>query len=115
MGLEPPREPDRPPSPPPQGDSIDVRKTVTYSGRVQGVGFRATTAGVAKRFSVEGFVENRKDGTVRLVAEGDPEEVDLFLISVGQRLATQIAAAEVSESIATGEFRRFFIKRTHFF
>ena len=116
MGLEPPREPDPPQSQPAaSNESIDIRKTVTYSGRVQGVGFRATTARVAGRFPIEGYVENRPDGTVRLIAEGDPEEVDLFLLSIRQRLAQQIEAADVCESIATGEFGRFFIKRSHFF
>ena len=35
-----------------------IRKVVFYSGRVQGVGFRYTTANLAKRFHVAGYVQN---------------------------------------------------------
>lgn len=40
-------------------------------GRVQGVGFRFTTAELARRFPVTGYVMNCPDGSVEVVAEGE--------------------------------------------
>ncbi|MFZ5625606.1 MAG: acylphosphatase [Gemmatimonadota bacterium] len=42
------------------------------SGRVQGVGFRWFAERAARRFGLEGFVENLPDGSVRVVARGSP-------------------------------------------
>ena len=44
-------------------------------GRVQGVFFRACTQEVAHRLSLHGWVRNRADGTVELVAEGPSDRV----------------------------------------
>jgi len=63
-----------------------VRLRVLYSGRVQGVGFRATARWIARGFRVAGFVRNLPDGRVELVAEGDRNEVDAFLEAVQNEL-----------------------------
>lgn len=54
------------------------RVLIWYSGRVQGVGFRMTCAGLAKGFQVTGRVCNLSDGRVELIAEGDKEELERF-------------------------------------
>jgi acylphosphatase len=48
-------------------------------GRVQGVGFRAGTARVARGYDVTGWVRNEPDGSVAVHAEGEREEVEAFL------------------------------------
>lgn len=45
-------------------------------GRVQGVGFRAGTAYEARRLGLTGWVRNRMDGTVEVLASGDDAAVD---------------------------------------
>ncbi len=45
-------------------------------GRVQGVGFRAGTAREASRLGLSGWVRNRLDGTVEVLAAGDDAAVD---------------------------------------
>ncbi|MDB5343248.1 MAG: acylphosphatase [Schlesneria sp.] len=83
---------------------------VIYSGRVQGVGFRATTQNIAQRFPVVGYVRNQPDGTVELVARGSSAEVGEFLAAVQQRLARQIQNAS-QELIAMDEdFETFAIR-----
>lgn len=61
----------------------DPGKTVAYrltvSGSVQGVGFRAFAVTCAKRLGVNGTVQNLSDGSVEVVAEGDPERLKLFI------------------------------------
>ncbi len=45
-------------------------------GRVQGVFFRASTADVARRLGVTGHALNLPDGSVEVLACGDPASVD---------------------------------------
>ena len=52
-----------------------TRVRIIYAGRVQGVGFRATAAGIARRHAVTGYVRNLPDGTVEAVFEGPAEDV----------------------------------------
>jgi acylphosphatase len=44
---------------------------VTVKGRVQGVFFRASTQREARRLGLTGWVKNRNDGAVEIVAEGE--------------------------------------------
>lgn len=55
---------------------MTVIRHVVFSGRMQGVGFRAHAEDVAARTGVEGFVRNRRDGTVEAVFAGDAKVVE---------------------------------------
>lgn len=55
------------------------RVTVLYSGRVQGVGFRATVRRIACGYDVTGIVRNLPDGRVEMIAEGTRAELKAFL------------------------------------
>ena len=57
----------------------DIRKNYTFTGRVQGVGFRSTALYYAQRLGLTGWVKNEWDGTVVLEAQG-PEEAHKELI-----------------------------------
>src|SRR5687768_13541643 len=50
--------------------------TFRIEGRVQGVGFRYWALNRARELKLEGFVKNRSDGTVELVATGSPAALD---------------------------------------
>ena len=52
---------------------------VTISGHVQGVGYRANAKRVADRLGLVGWVMNLPDGSVELVAEGNPWHVEEFI------------------------------------
>ncbi len=88
-----------------------LRRTLHYSGRVQGVGFRLTTEQVARGFAVTGLVRNLADGRVELVAEGEPAELDRFEAAVAEAMAGHISRTERSESSALGGFDGFGIAR----
>ncbi|MCL2713840.1 MAG: acylphosphatase [Alphaproteobacteria bacterium] len=48
---------------------------VTVRGRVQGVGYRAWVAYQAITIGLEGWVRNRRDGSVEALFSGAPQEV----------------------------------------
>jgi acylphosphatase len=87
-----------------------VGKRVLYSGRVQGVGFRATARDVASGFPVSGHVRNLPGGDVELVAEGEPDAVDAFLDSLARRLTGFIDRVTVRDEPAAG-LRGFVVRR----
>jgi acylphosphatase len=55
-----------------------VRHVVVH-GRVQGVGFRAFVEDTAERLGLEGWVRNRRDGTVEAVFAGPEQTVTAAL------------------------------------
>jgi len=48
-------------------------------GRVQGVYFRQSSVREARRLGLTGWVKNRPDGSVEVVAEGEEDQVKDFL------------------------------------
>jgi acylphosphatase len=56
-----------------------IRCRAIVHGRVQGVFYRDTCRGVAADLGVTGWVRNRSDGTVEVVAEGPRDAVDRLL------------------------------------
>ena len=86
------------------------RRQIEYTGYVQGVGFRATTRSMAARFKVAGYVLNLPDGGVRVVAEGEPNELDGFFSAVRQRLGRYIQGTSEFKLPATGEFKGFEVR-----
>jgi acylphosphatase len=83
---------------------------VIFEGRVQGVGFRYTTASIAKRFPVTGYVRNLADGRVEIVAEGDPESVEKFLNQVASAFSGQITGSVRDYYEPDQDFSRFQIR-----
>lgn len=53
-----------------------IRARVFISGEVQGVGYRLSTVGEARRWGVNGWVRNLPDGRVEAVFEGDKSGVE---------------------------------------
>ncbi|HEY0713645.1 MAG TPA: acylphosphatase [Polyangia bacterium] len=65
------------------GERLYARVT----GRVQGVGFRATTISVARRLALAGWVRNLPSGDVELEAEGPRVALEelLAFLAIGPR------------------------------
>jgi acylphosphatase len=80
---------------------------VRYTGRVQGVGFRATAAGIAELFPVTGYVRNCPDLSVELLAEGPESAVGRFLAAVRARFDRHIHTETPTPVPPTGRYTSF--------
>lgn len=80
-----------------------VRRHVVVHGFVQGVGFRYAVERAARARGVAGWVENRADGTVEAVFEGDRDDVEALVdfCRRGPRGA-EVRDVSVSEEPAEG-------------
>jgi acylphosphatase len=86
------------------------RVTVFYSGKVQGVGFRATVRQVACGYEVTGTVRNLADGRVEMIAEGMKPELEAFLTGITESgLSGLIDKSMVNWSSGQGGLRGFVI------
>ena len=98
--------------PQPVQPAVRRRKTVFFSGRVQGVGFRYTAKTVATGFEITGTIRNLPDGRVELVAEGSHAELEAFRAALHDAgLAGFIRDEQVIWGDAKNEFRGFEIVR----
>lgn len=71
-----------------------VRKHFYFTGRVQGVFFRATSQEFARRHGVVGWVRNLPDGRVEMEAEAAPATLAAFVQDVTQHFAANITAQD---------------------
>ncbi len=87
-----------------------VRAHIVVKGRVQGVFYRASTKDEAERLGINGWVKNRNDGSVEILAEGD-ELVVRELIEWCKKGPPHAKVKEVKVDWEEykGEFKRFFI------
>ena len=88
-----------------------IRRTVHFSGNVQGVGFRYTARSVAKDFKVVGYVRNLPDGRVELAAEGDQAEVGRLIDAILEKMEGFVRNHTTFDSPPTGEFSDFSVAR----
>ena len=89
---------------------MPVRYTAIFTGRVQGVFFRATTRDLAAGLAVTGWVRNEHDGTVKVVAEGEADELDRFIAAIRRAKRNNIEEVRLEKGRATGEFDGFGIR-----
>lgn len=76
---------------------LQTRIHVLYSGRVQGVGFRATAGDIARRFPITGWVRNLADGGVELEAQGSSRDLDEYLAAIASAFDGYISDTQRSE------------------
>jgi acylphosphatase len=76
------------------------------SGRVQGVGYRMWAERTAVRLGVSGWVRNRTDGTVELLATGDDVAIAVLMEACRQgpraAVVTDIAIDEAEDEGGAG-------------
>lgn len=82
-------------------------------GGVQGVGYRAFVAGQARKLGIDGWVRNRRDGSVEAILHGDPAQVEA-LIGLCRRgpMAAEVADVDVADVAEGAAFHGFEMRPT---
>ena len=84
------------------------RVRLVISGDVHGVGFRFTAIEIGRDLGLTGWVCNKPDGSVEIIAEGEKDKLDNLVIwaKKGPALA-RVDNMKVEWQKATGEFKYF--------
>ncbi|MEW6178380.1 MAG: acylphosphatase [Chloroflexota bacterium] len=82
-------------------------------GRVQGVGFRMFVLENARNLQLTGWVRNRWNGDVEVVAEGPRLALETLLSRLRSGPpAAYVTGVQVQWDEASGEFKRFDVRAT---
>ena len=89
-----------------------VRYRLRYVGRVQAVGFRFTSEGIAREAGCTGWARNLDDGSVLVEVQGLPEQVAAFERGVARAsddphtwIRATLVEREPVEPVPEGGFR----------
>src|SRR5260221_1819676 len=77
-------------------------RQVTITGRVQGVGYRAWVEHQARAHALEGWVRNRRDGSVEALFAG-PEDVVSEMVAICRRGPSSARVVAVQEEAANSD------------
>ncbi len=93
------------------GGSGPERIDATVRGIVQGVGFRWFVVRSASQLGLTGWTSNEADGSVRVIAEGSADALEIMerLLHEGPAGA-HVQGVDVIRTAATGEFASFGIR-----
>jgi acylphosphatase len=102
----------------PTGVDCDIRNPmaaravhIIVHGRVQGVGFRYFVRNTAVRFNICGNVQNCDDGTVEIVAEGNPRRLQEFIQELEKGPAlSRVVRLDLHDMPAEGNYSNFHIE-----
>jgi acylphosphatase len=88
-----------------------VRLHARVHGRVQGVNFRYYTQREAAAYGLTGWVANRFDGSVEIVAEGDESALQKLLTFLHRGPpSARVDRVQMDWGEATSEFDRFRVR-----
>lgn len=59
-----------------------IRKHITFSGWVQGVGFRYRARHAADLYGCTGWVHNEWDGSVSMEIQGEEKDIDAVILAI---------------------------------
>jgi acylphosphatase len=88
-----------------------IRLHAFVRGKVQAVRFRVFTLDASSKYQLTGWVRNRFDRSVELIAEGEREDLEKFLelLKTGPSLSN-VENIEREWLDATGEYKKFRIR-----
>ena len=83
------------------------RILTTYSGKVQGVGYRWNVLKIAQSYQVSGYVKNLTSGRVEMLIEGERKEVNKLIFEVEEKLKEFWKTKEVEEKPGLPHYENF--------
>ncbi len=85
-----------------------IRLKSIVTGKVQGVRFRDYVQVSATELGLVGYVRNLSDGTVEVVAEGEPDTLKEFVEHLNEgSLLSKVETVSVDWGTATATYREF--------
>jgi len=94
-------------------EASQARLHAVIEGRVQGVGFRYFVLEVAELLGVFGWVRNRWDDTVEVLAEGEHSVLEKLQDALGRGpRGAYVSSVKVEWEKPTGEFHNFRVAMT---
>jgi acylphosphatase len=91
--------------------SNPLRMRITVRGRVQGVGFRYATVMEARRLGLAGWARNATDGSVEILAEGNPAAVRQLIAWCGQGPpSARVASVQHREEASDASLGQFGVR-----
>ena len=88
-----------------------VRLVATVRGHVQGVGYRWFAQREASRRGLSGWVANQSDGSVEVVAEGSPTDLERLVAALWEGPASSaVSLVEVRHEPARGNLSGFVVR-----
>ncbi len=74
-----------------------LAKRIIFTGTVQGVGFRFSANSVAQRYRLTGYVRNLSNGSVEMLIQGRPDDIDDCLSEIGESFAGYIRDTKIQD------------------
>jgi acylphosphatase len=94
-------------------DSANETRRYIVTGRVQGVGFRWFVEHAAVQFGLAGWVRNRADGSVEVMASGTRQELhDLYTELLKGPRASRVDKVEMEDAAPDTKLKKFRIEGT---
>ena len=89
-----------------------VKAEIKAQGTVQKVGYRDYVQETARNLNIKGYVENLRDGSVKIICETDEDTLKKFikLITIKEDLIDVEKIKTIKTQPATGEYEYFDIK-----
>ena len=84
-----------------------IAKHIVFAGQVQGVGFRFTAFDVANRHQLTGLVRNLMDGSVEMIAQGRPDDIDDCIRDIKESLSSYIRETKIEEISPDPKYKDF--------
>jgi len=94
-------------------EEVKSRLHATAVGRVQGVSFRYFVVEQAERLKLNGWVRNKWNGSVEIIAEGSRTNLETLLQALreGPPMAS-VAEVDFEWQPSTGEYNGFKVRKT---
>ncbi len=94
-------------------DTSQARLHATVQGRVQGVSFRYFVTEQAQRLGIKGWVRNRYNGDVEVMAEGSRYSLEQLVQALHQGPPmSSVSNVETEWLPSRGEFGSFWVRST---
>lgn len=87
-----------------------VRKSIVFTGRVQGVGFRYRACYAAKGLGATGWVKNQWDGSVAMEVQGSEAQIHQMLTLLNRDSYIQIDKMDMKNISVIEDERGFCVR-----